>query len=212
LRASTLPVDEFILTVSSELFRSQYELAVAQFTAAQMRRVVDDDPSLNLPALARELKALAFADRGLLRMGRGDLGFEPQPGRITVATMHGAKGLEWDLVYLLGVDKSWFPQMPEDCWCRSMGVLDGDLESEVGALVRSLAADTPAFPSRYPPTKEAQYELIAERLRLLYVGITRARRHLCISWSEERLLESRRDPMKVEIAPILTRLRALVAG
>jgi len=28
-------------------------------------------------------------------------GYQPQPGHVTIATMHAAKGLEWDRVYLM---------------------------------------------------------------------------------------------------------------
>ena len=35
-------------------------------------------------------------------------------------------------------------------------------------------------------TGEARYELVSERLRLLYVGITRARRELVIGWNSGR--------------------------
>ena len=38
---------------------------------------------------------------------------------------------------------------------------------------------------RMSATDAAHVEIIAERLRLLYVGVTRARRYLAISWSQE---------------------------
>jgi len=64
---------------------------------------------------------------------------------VTLATLHTAKGLEWDAVALIGIQD--------------------------GTLPFSLAT-TPAQ--------------IAEERRLLYVGVTRAREHLRISWSRRR--------------------------
>ena len=64
---------------------------------------------------------------------------------VTLATLHSAKGLEWDAVALVGVQD--------------------------GTLPFSLAT-TPAE--------------IAEERRLLYVGVTRAREHLRVSWSRRR--------------------------
>ncbi len=64
---------------------------------------------------------------------------------VTLASLHAAKGLEWDAVFLAGLSE--------------------------GLLPISLA-ETP--------------EAIAEEKRLLYVGITRAREHLNLSYSRSR--------------------------
>jgi DNA helicase II / ATP-dependent DNA helicase PcrA len=72
---------------------------------------------------------------------------------VTLASLHAAKGLEWDAVFLVGLVE---------------GVL----------------------PISYAVTPEA----IAEERRLLYVGVTRARRHLTLSWAKAR--EAGRRPRK----------------
>jgi DNA helicase-2/ATP-dependent DNA helicase PcrA len=64
---------------------------------------------------------------------------------VTLATLHAAKGLEWDAVFLCGVQEGSMP---------------------------ITYADTPAA--------------VEEERRLLYVGITRARRHLWVSWALAR--------------------------
>jgi DNA helicase-2/ATP-dependent DNA helicase PcrA len=64
---------------------------------------------------------------------------------VTLASLHAAKGLEWDAVFLAGLSE--------------------------GLLPISLA-DTP--------------DAIAEEKRLLYVGITRAREHLTLSYARSR--------------------------
>lgn len=65
---------------------------------------------------------------------------------VTIATLHRAKGLEWDAVILPGLEQ--------------------------GHLPVKQAAKSP--------------EQLAEERRLLYVGITRARRELRLSWVRER--------------------------
>ena len=69
----------------------------------------------------------------------------PVAGGVTLATLHAAKGLEWDAVFVCGLQEGTLP---------------------------IIYAETPAA--------------VEEERRLLYVGMTRARRHLALSWSLAR--------------------------
>lgn len=75
---------------------------------------------------------------------------------VTMMTLHSAKGLEFDTVFIVGLEEGVFP---------------GDA-------------------ARY------QEEEIEEERRLCYVGITRARKNLCLSRAEYRMLfgQTRRNP------------------
>ena len=102
-----------------------------------------------LAGLADDLAATrpeaSLADFAAELAQRADTGHAPVASAVTLATMHAAKGLEWDAVLLPG-------------------------------LVEGI------MPIVYARTAEA----IEEERRLLYVAVTRARRHLALSWAPAR--------------------------
>ncbi len=106
-----------------------------------------------LVALADDLSATRGADlAGLVAELEERAGAQHAPpiSGVTLASLHAAKGLEWDAVFLIGVSE--------------------------GLLPISLAE-----------TDEA----VAEERRLLYVGITRAREHLMLSYARARTVGGR---------------------
>ena len=97
-------------------------------------------PGASLADVVAELARRAAADRA------------PQVEGVTVASLHAAKGLEWDVVFL-------------------PGLTEGNV------------------PIVHANTDEA----VAEERRLLYVGVTRARQQVLLSWPLARLPGGRRN-------------------
>ena len=133
--------------------------------------------------MVAQLELVASGRRILTLVRADDLGYEPKPGRITLTTQHSAKGLEWDAVFLVGVDGFWLPGTLEAQFQGVSEFIGGDAKAEAVAQMEYLMkGEAGLFPDR-SATESAHIEVIAERLRLLYVGITRARRLLQISRS-----------------------------
>jgi DNA helicase-2/ATP-dependent DNA helicase PcrA len=84
---------------------------------------------------------------------RAEASHPPTVQGVTLASLHAAKGLEWDAVFLVGL-------------------VDGTL------------------PIQHAEGDAAKIE---EERRLLYVGVTRARRHLALSWALSRSSGGRRN-------------------
>ena len=195
LRAKALPVDQLLMTVAQDILQD-VDLARAQKLASYLRRAADQNIDWRLPELARELEQIARG-RGKVLDDEEDV-FEPRPGVITLTTMHRAKGLEWDLVYLTGVDGDWFPHTLEDSFRGEHESFGSDPAEEARAAL--LAAIGAGEDEKMSATDVAHVEIIAERLRLLYVGITRARQYLAVSWSREIPAGMRMRPVPMAAA------------
>jgi len=102
-----------------------------------------------LAGLADDLAAArpdaSLADFAAELAQRADTGHAPVASAVTLATMHAAKGLEWEAVLLPGLAEGIMP------------------------IVHARTA-----------------EAIEEERRLLYVAVTRARKHLALSWAPAR--------------------------
>ena len=111
-------------------------------------------------------------------------------GQITIITMHKAKGLDWDYVFIPFLHQDILPGQP---WIPNAGKFLGSFTlSEVArAQIRSLVHHqyiAPEKPHSIPKPMTAWNEAVrlkqAEEYRLLYVAMTRAKRLLWISAAE----------------------------
>ncbi len=114
--------------------RERWESLAALATLAS--DLVERNPEAGLRELVMELQR------------REELQAEPVADGVSIATLHAAKGLEWDAVWIAGLQEG-------------------------------------TLPISYATTAAA----VAEERRLCYVGITRARRELALSWAAHRVGE-----------------------
>ncbi len=195
LEASALPVDQLVLTLSQSLFAEPADLALGHKIAVVLGSIAGNNPDYRLPELSQELRLIAQNERRFLGFDDAAEGYEPRPGVVTVATMHAAKGLEWDRVYLMAVNSYSFPSaQPADSYIAEKWFIRDNLnvQAETQAQIDLLMAGRAADYEEGPASQAARIEYAAERLRLLYVGITRARRDLIITWNMGRFWEQGR--------------------
>jgi DNA helicase-2/ATP-dependent DNA helicase PcrA len=106
----------------------------------------------DIEAFLESAALLGSADDGPKDDGRG---------QVTLMTLHAAKGLEFDVVFLCGLEEHGFP--------HSRAIVDDDASS------------------------------LEEERRLAYVGITRARKRLVLSYAARRMVQGvvkQRDPSR----------------
>ena len=130
---------------------------------------------------------IARNERRFLGFHEDEMGFDPDsyPGKVVVATMHKAKGLEWDRVYLMSVNNYDFPSGAEhDQYISEKWFIRDKLNLEAETLAQLDAVLRPGEYEWYQEggaTRQSRLDYVRERLRLLYVGITRARKELVIT-------------------------------
>ncbi len=190
--ATVLPIDQMILTLSQDLFTAPNDLALAHKLALLLRQVRDDHSDWRLPELNGELSLIARNERRFLGFSEDDAGFDPShhAGKVVVTTLHKAKGLEWDRVYLMSVNNYDFPslQLGDKYISENWFVRDGlNLQAETLAqLEAGLSTTEYEFYKEGDATLSARQDYVRERLRLLYVGITRAKKELLLTWNTGR--------------------------
>ena len=204
-RAVVLPVDELLLTLGNDLFREPADLALTHRLAVLLAKLAGENPGWRLPELALELENVARNKRRILGFTEDGEGYTAKPGVATVATMHSAKGLEWDRVYLTAVNTYGFPSGAEGDQYRSERWYVRDrlnLVAEAVAQLRQLHMGTLDDFVAGQATQAARVDLAAERLRLLYVGITRARRELIVTYNTGRQHEQNPLPPALAFAAL----------
>lgn len=192
LNAVTLPIDQLVLTLAQDVFSEAHDLALAHKLALVLRQVADDHPDWRLPELTAELAVIAKNERRFIGFSSDDSGFDPERhrGRVMVTTMHKAKGLEWDRVYLMSVNNYDFPSnMPNDRFISERWFVRSGLDLAAESLAQLAALEASSEYDWYEEgaaTMRSRLDYVKERLRLLYVGITRAKRDLIVTWNSGR--------------------------
>ncbi|MCB8927505.1 MAG: hypothetical protein H6652_17975 [Ardenticatenaceae bacterium] len=182
------------------------DLAIAYQIATLLRQWRDAQPDWRLPELVAELGNIVSGRRSLPISSPTDFGYEPVPGRVTLTTQHSAKGLEWDAVFMIGVDGYWIPSNLDSYFLGVSDILGGDPTAEVVAQLRYLMEPRRSynkgmrgFITAVPPPNRPISTSLPNDYACCTVGITRARRFLQLSRSRAtRSYNKERDAPSID--------------
>ncbi|HAX89480.1 MAG TPA: DNA helicase UvrD [Cyanobacteria bacterium UBA11370] len=171
-----LPEYQLISFLALTLNYDQSELATADKLAERVVKQTYGNSSLGttLAALSEIVSSERFepvetedADSRYLRSNQ-----------LTIITMHKAKGLDWDYVFLPFLHEDTIPGSP---WVPTAAQFLGDftLAEVARAQIRASLHEQP-LPIAMVAWEQAAYLKMAEEFRLLYVAMTRAKRLLWI--------------------------------
>jgi DNA helicase-2/ATP-dependent DNA helicase PcrA len=175
-----LPPDELVLFLAERVELSGKKLALAQNLALEFGRLLQQNPAWQLDQLTAEMPAIRDRLRQFAETLTEMEGFEESPDLVSLSTLHKAKGMEWDTVFIGGITSSQFQYDDDDYFMGEKFYLTPEVrnpEAAARAELDYLLHEKKAV----DPDRKARQELIAERIRLLYVGITRARENLFLS-------------------------------
>ncbi|MCA1994619.1 MAG: ATP-dependent helicase, partial [Coleofasciculus sp. S288] len=173
-----LPHYQIISFLALTLNYDQSELATADKLAERIAKQTHSNSSMSatLSALSEIVSSERFepvetedADARYLRAGQ-----------LTIITMHKAKGLDWDYVFLPFLHEDTIPGNP---WVPTAGQFLGDftLAEVARAQIRASLHKRYPLPMALEAWEQAGHLKTAEEYRLLYVAMTRAKRLLWMS-------------------------------
>ncbi len=192
-KASLYPIDQFILITAADIFTDLQDLSLSYAIAQSLERVARENPQASMHTFIHHLQTLSKTGGDLKDTSEENTGFIPElhKGKVVVSTFHKAKGLEWDRVYLLSVNNYDFPSgddadsyVSEKEFVQNQENLSASILYELEKLVNPSQLN---IESHLTAKQQARYDLAAERLRVLFVGITRAKKELIITWNTGRM-------------------------
>ncbi|MCS5422531.1 MULTISPECIES: UvrD-helicase domain-containing protein [Psychrilyobacter] len=151
-----------------------------------LKKILKYNPKWSLLDLASNLKKAKNSEFSYMAKAVEEEGVleNKEKFKVTLSSYHRSKGMEWDFVYLAGVDNRTFPVHLNETNYGQCYYLKKEYEYPQIFTEKEFVRE---FVDRNTEigVVNNKLEKIAENTRLLYVGITRAREYLMISGNAE---------------------------
>lgn len=189
-------IDSLILYISSILNLSIEDKAMTQAVASYVKFETKTNPDLTLEEISDQL----LNTKNPIFKHIADIiydlqGYEPVPGRVTVATCHKSKGLEWDCVFVLCLTDYNYPTSLSGKFRSDYFYFKENLRNPVAigkAEIQRILGESMCR----NPFLQAKVEVLNEKIRLLYVAITRAKEYLVLMAHHENEGNRKDKPSK----------------
>lgn len=183
----TVP-EKLVLYISEKLAFNREEVAIAQKVASGIKFLFADNPRYKLSDLAFELLKPKNTFNYFTSLVYELKGYEAKPGVVAISTYHKAKGLEWDNVFLGSITAEDFPATVNDKFKTDVYYLRPAFRCP-SSMLKSEFHQVFGNGTEIDFTLNGKLDFIGERIRLLYVGITRAKERLFLSSVNNRSLK-----------------------
>lgn len=184
LEGQNVELSAFIIFIADLLSFDSEKMAIAQKIASNIRYMMLLNPDWGIREVAHELKTIKNSLNYFANIVYDRKGFEAVPGEINLLTYHKSKGLEFDTVYLSCITSTDFPATLNDRFLSDYWCLKSDYRNPVSYMKHQIEMEF-GKEDKEDAGKQAKIDVISERMRLLYVGITRARENLLFSAHRE---------------------------
>lgn len=189
-----LPLYQLISFFAYTLNYDQAELATTDKLSERLSQQIKEN---SLGELIAILSEVVISEQFEPVMAESNENRYMRSGQVTIITMHKAKGLDWDYVFIPFLHEAMIPgklYVPGPAKFLGPFTLPEVARAQIRAIVHG--KPLPSLPSAWNRSEELKQ---AEEYRLLYVGMTRAKRLLWMSaakrgpftWSKPEQLDDR---------------------
>lgn len=181
---SSKRIDLLILFIRDRINLEDEEMAIAEYVSFYTKILKRDNENIDIEKVVEKLKDKECKSfKHILDIASNINGYEPTPGSVTLCTYHKSKGMEWDCVFMLKCNNySFSDSLNCSFQCEKYYLKQKYKNPE--ALIKSEIEKLKNGLERTDFNKEIKLDIIREKIRLFYVGITRAKEMLILSGSD----------------------------